>query len=93
MPRVTLNPSHITTRAQRQAWIDEQEFNAKVGCTYDERVSWCSAHITLNNKPARISGACLKFPVIQTLDGLTSVEFSWHAIRRVIETRSGKFKA
>jgi hypothetical protein len=43
-------------------------------------------NITLDGKPARIFGACLKFAQIQLADGSGGiVEFSWRTVERVID--------
>lgn len=47
--------------------------------------------VTLNGKPATVKGRLLKFPVIRTLDGLNSAEFSWETIIRVIRENGGQF--
>jgi len=51
--------------------------------------------VTLNGRPARVVGYRNKFATVWTMDGLTPQEanFSWAAVKHVIETNAGGFVA
>lgn len=47
--------------------------------------------ITLNGKPATISGAKLLFPQVAALDGSCNAEWNWTAIKHIITNNGGCF--
>lgn len=58
----------------------------------DERRALCGlTHLTLNGKPAKLSGALLKWPIITDLETGLSCEFAWVTVYNIIENRDGKF--
>ncbi len=48
--------------------------------------------VTLNGRPARIAGISLDFPVVSYADGSGSVEYSWQAVRLVVNQRGAAFR-
>lgn len=58
----------------------------------DERYALIDARVTLNGKPAKISGARMQFAMVAALDGSMEFEWSWDAVARIV-TAGGKFKA
>ena len=58
----------------------------------DERYDLIDARVTLNGKPAKISGARMQYAMVATLDGSMEFEWSWEAVARIVAA-GGKFKA
>lgn len=59
---------------------------------YEQRLAYCQSNVTLNGKPAAISGARCQFARVWELGNPTmSVEYSWYAVQRTIEERNGAF--
>lgn len=58
---------------------------AKCGYVYGK-------NITLNGKPAKIMGHRNRFATVAQLDGPLACEFSWQAVKRILD-RGGVFKA
>jgi hypothetical protein len=44
----------------------------------------------LNDKPATVGWRLLNYPKVATLDGTSAIEFSWEAVRRIMNN-DGKF--
>ncbi len=60
----------------------------------NERRELCELkHLTLNGKPAQLSGALLRFPIVTDRETGLSCEFSWVAVYNIIENRNGKFRS
>lgn len=56
------------------------------------RLALCEKSVTLNGKPARVSGASKPFATVtDTATGL-SAEWSWEAVERIVN-RGGRFQA
>lgn len=61
--------------------------------TTEQKYDLINVRVTLNGKPAKISGARMQFATVATLDSSgTAVEFSWPAVARIVAA-GGKFKA
>jgi len=58
----------------------------------DVRRKLCEVPATLNGEPARISGYRNDFATVTQLDSGLSAEWSWPAVRRIVEQRDGAFK-
>ena len=54
--------------------------------TYEARRDICAVHVTLNGKPATISGALVNHGTVSSLDGELSAQWSWPAIERIVNT-------
>lgn len=61
--------------------------------TTEQKYELIASRVTLNGKPAKVSGARLQFATVATLnsDG-AAVEFAWPTVARIIAA-GGKFKA
>ena len=59
-----------------------------------EREALMSKPVTLNGRPALISGRLSPFAMVRTNDGPRAYvgEWSWHSVRHVIEENNGAFK-
>jgi hypothetical protein len=58
----------------------------------DARRALCEARVTLNGRPARISGAQLEFAVVRdTVTGL-ACEWAWETAARIV-ARGGAFRS
>ena len=58
------------------------------------RHSLISHNVTLDGKPAKISGAMQDFATIFDLDDLArSVEFAWETVRRIVINKRGAFQS
>lgn len=53
----------------------------------------CSTPVTLNGKPAAISGTMMQFAMIRELGTGLGKEWSWEAVELVVSRRAGAFKA
>lgn len=51
----------------------------------DRRRALCTPLVTLDGKPARVGGAFLRYPKVTTLDLSQTIEFSWGAVKRIME--------
>ena len=61
--------------------------------TTEQKYELISARVTLDGKPAKISGARMQFATVATLDASgAAVEFSWQAVARIVAA-GGKFKS
>lgn len=60
--------------------------------TQEEKDKLVSTPVYLDGKPARICGSLLDFPVVRRIDIAMSVEFSWGAVKRIVES-DRKFKS
>lgn len=59
----------------------------------DKRRELCAAVVTLDGRPAKISGALRRHPVVWVLDDpRISVAFTWESVERVIAA-GGAFKS
>ena len=58
-----------------------------------EKAQWIGKIVSLNDKPARITGRKEFYPSISEIDGPLSVQFSWQAVKRIITTKDAKFYA
>jgi hypothetical protein len=60
----------------------------------EEREALMATPVTLNGRPALISGRLAPFAMVRTNDGERAYvgEWSWHAVRHVIETNGGAFR-
>lgn len=58
----------------------------------EEKDMLVSKDCFLNNKPARIYGRLLNFPIVAQIDGPLKVEFAWLTVQRIINDNS-KFVA
>ncbi|MFH1863728.1 MAG: hypothetical protein ABIJ85_02330 [bacterium] len=56
-----------------------------------EKEHWIGQLVTLDGKPARIVGRKLTYPHIVEIRGQGNVEFSWEAVKRIME-KGGHFK-
>ena len=61
--------------------------------TYEQRKEIMAQPVTLNGKPATVSGGMTKFAVIRQLGGGLSFEWSWSAVARIVKNKGGEFKA
>ena len=59
------------------------------GMTHEDRVALCNASVTLDGKPAIISGTKLKFPTIHNKAGQAG-QWSWPAVQRIVKD-GGRF--
>lgn len=57
-----------------------------------KRQGLCQTRVTLNGKPAVVTGAKMKFATVMSLDGILSFEWAWEAVESVIVS-GGKFLA
>jgi hypothetical protein len=61
--------------------------------TTEQKYELIAARVTLDGKPAKISGTRQQFATVATIDpNGPAVEFSWPAVARIVAT-GGKFKA
>lgn len=60
--------------------------------TRDERQAMCGMAVTLNGKPAKVSGVNLDFARVTDKATGLSCEWAWPTVRRIIE-RGGKFQS
>lgn len=58
--------------------------------TREEKARLCEAEITLNGKPAQITGAANRFATITERESGLSAEWSWPAVKLVVD-RGGAF--
>ncbi len=69
--------------------------------TTKEKEAWIDREVTLNGRPARISGRRYtrisgrkyNHPYVSEITGPLSVQFSWAAVKRIILNNGGKFTA
>lgn len=57
-----------------------------------ERLALCAAHITLNGKPAAISGARCDFATVTELPNGARYEWAWPTVARIV-ANGGTFKS
>jgi hypothetical protein len=61
--------------------------------TTEQKYELIAQHVTLNGKPAKISGARQQFAMVATLNSEgAAVEFAWTTVARIVAA-GGKFKA
>ena len=60
--------------------------------TREQRYDLIDTHVTLNGKPAKISGAMMEYAMVSTLDGSLSFEWAWVTVARIVAA-GGKFVA
>jgi hypothetical protein len=60
--------------------------------TLDERMALCEAKVTLNGKPAWISGARLRFAAVTDRKTGLSAEWAWPTVARIV-ARDGAFES
>jgi hypothetical protein len=61
--------------------------------TTEQKYDMISQRVTLNGKPAKISGARRQFAMVATLNSEgASAEFAWSTVARIVAA-GGKFKA
>jgi len=48
--------------------------------------------ITLDNKPANVSGRLCKYATIWTQNNISGVQFSWQAVERIV-SNGGNFRS
>lgn len=58
--------------------------------SYAERRALCEADITLNGRPAKISGACLDYAMVTDRESGLGAEWSWPAVQRIV-AKGGAF--
>jgi len=58
----------------------------------DQRIALCEAKVTLNGKPAAVSGYNLPFAHVTQLKSGLSAEWSWTAVALVV-SRGGDFRS
>ena len=54
---------------------------------------WAGEPCTLDGVPAKVIGRLNKFATIATYDTNSACEFSWFAVKRVMENEGGHFKS
>lgn len=59
---------------------------------YNRRKELCAARVTLDGRPATVSGAMFKFAEVRSLDGVLRAEFAWSTVENVIANSGGAFK-
>ena len=59
---------------------------------YQSRREACASRVTIDGRPAVITGAREPFAHVRSLDGVSDVEFSWVAIARVLD-KGGAFRS
>lgn len=61
--------------------------------TTEQKYELIAAHVTLDGKPAKISGARQQFATVATLNASgAAVEFAWTTVARIV-VAGGKFKS
>jgi hypothetical protein len=53
--------------------------------------SYVGELVTLDGRPALVTGRRLPFAMVQRMDGSGGVEFAWSTVANVIEHRGGRF--
>lgn len=48
------------------------------------------ARVTLNGKPATVTGRLCSFAIVRTLDGSMAIEWAWPAVERIV-ANGGRF--
>lgn len=62
--------------------------------TLEEKTVFVDAKVTLDGHPAKIGGLKCAFATVATIGRPSySVEFSWFAVRNVINNKGGKFES
>lgn len=56
-----------------------------------ERIALCSTKVTLNGKPAIITGYRTQFATVRTLDGTMRGEWAWETVKHIVDN-GGHFK-
>lgn len=57
---------------------------------YNSRLQFIDAEVTLDGKPAKISGAENSYATVSTLDNTASFKWSWAGVETICK-RDGKF--
>lgn len=75
-------------------WEDafEKPTMGKDGVTQEEKDEFMDLGVLLDGEPARIVGRRLPVATVRTTDGSRSAEFSWDAVKHVVETKEGRFR-
>ena len=60
--------------------------------TKEDRAALCESRVTLNGRPAKISGYGLPFATVTDRQTGLSAEWSWEAVARIV-ARSGNFQS
>jgi hypothetical protein len=58
---------------------------------YPARRALCAATVTLDGKPAKISGARAESAYVTALPGGPAVEYAWPTVARVVAENDGRF--
>jgi len=58
---------------------------------YEARRKWLARTVTLNYKPAILSGVKEDRATVRTLDGQEQAEFSWMTVVNIIKNHEGSF--
>jgi hypothetical protein len=59
--------------------------------TANYRRGFCDEKVTLNGRPASISGALLRFAIVSDNETGLACEFAWPTVERICNERDGKF--
>lgn len=60
--------------------------------TYDRRCELIAEHVTLDGKPAIITGSKQRFATVAQLGSALKVEFAWATVARIV-ANGGAFKS
>lgn len=62
------------------------------GITEDERHALCEAKVTIDGRPAKVTGARLDFARVYDLESGLSCEWAWPTVAYVVKHKGGAFK-
>ena len=79
------------TRGRTEDWSGFVPYMA-MAVTYRERLELCRASVTLDGKPAAISGARLPFAKVAVLPNGAVREWPWESVREIV-ANGGRFES
>lgn len=61
--------------------------------TLEEKRELCTKEVTLDGKPAYITGAKNSFAAVRFRDSGAACEWAWETVKFIVEQRNGAFKS
>jgi hypothetical protein len=58
-----------------------------------EKRELCQDRVTLNGKPAVVTGYKNEFAMVKALDSCEQAEFAWETVARIVNLKNGAFRA
>ena len=73
--------------------LQTTEDNMSNAISTDEKYTLIGSEVTLNGKPAKVSGRLQRFAMVRCLDGSEGYEYAWPTVKNIVLNKQGNFRS